>query len=94
MDRGKSFIVIIMNDSELDLGERERVEAHVDAIVEDREILELLHLLRGVLALAKRLAVFVHLFSGGRDLTKLCKKYYYPPTPPLIITHRPTLCEN
>ena len=60
-----------MNHSKSNLGEREGVEAHVDAIVEDRKVLELLHLLRGVLPLAKCLAVFVHLFSRGGSCVHL-----------------------
>mmetsp|Transcript_52877 Transcript_52877/g.125836 ORF Transcript_52877/g.125836 Transcript_52877/m.125836 type:complete len:284 (-) Transcript_52877:60-911(-) len=43
------------------LGDGQVVEAHVHPVFQDREILEFLHLLRGVLHPAQRLAVLVHL---------------------------------
>mmetsp|Transcript_16458 Transcript_16458/g.39317 ORF Transcript_16458/g.39317 Transcript_16458/m.39317 type:complete len:299 (+) Transcript_16458:1182-2078(+) len=54
------------------LRDRQVIQPHVHAVLQDRKVLELLHLLRGVLLAAERLAVLVHLHprieSGGVSL--------------------------
>ena len=49
MNHSKLFIAMTMNHSKSNLGDGEIIETHVDPVLEDCEVLELLHLRGSVL---------------------------------------------